>query len=460
MSQSAHRRATRWIILAILLAITVALLLPATLGAVGVDPENIGEVARYVLTPIDLGGEIFLRLLKMVVVPLVVSSVMSGILGMGDVRKLGLPGLATVTYYVSTTFLAVLVGLIVVNAISPGARMTADERAAIQQEFGGAENGNNAEAEPVAEEDGRADSITDILENLVLMLFTDNLFESAVRGDLLPLIGFSIFFAGLLTILGSRVQTIIDVILQTNEALMALILFIMRFAPLGIFCLVAARFGKANADGLFLAELAKTGWYSVSVLIGLSVHAFVTIPLILWVFTRRNPYRFIMQISEALLTAFSTASSSATLPVTMEKAIDEAGVSRRSVDFVLPLGATINMDGTALYEAVAAIFIAQVLGSDLSLAGQVTVALTATLAAIGAAGIPEAGLVTMVIVLNAVGLPAKAMALIISVDWLLDRFRTTVNVLGDAAGAAVVEKTFNQERLLADETASPTEASV
>ncbi|MCB1092452.1 MAG: dicarboxylate/amino acid:cation symporter, partial [Verrucomicrobiae bacterium] len=182
-----------------------------------------------------------------------------------------------------------------------------------------------------------------------------------------------------------------------------------------------------------------------SVLTGLAIHGFVTLPLILWLFTRRNPYRFIGQMSKALLTAFSTASSSATLPVTIESAIDEAKISPKSVEFVTPLGATINMDGTALYEAVAALFIAQAFGIQLDLTGQIVVAVTATLAAIGAAGIPEAGLVTMIIVLNAAKLPPEGMMLILSVDWLLDRFRTAINVFGDAVGAAVVERTLPLE---------------
>ena len=180
-----------------------------------------------------------------------------------------------------------------------------------------------------------------------------------------------------------------------------------------------------------------------TVLAGLFVHALVTLPLILWLFTRRNPFRFLLQMSQALLTAFSTASSTATLPVTMECAVSKAGVSKRSSEFVLPLGATINMDGTALYEAAAAIFIAQAIGFELTLTQQVVVAITATLAAIGAAGIPEAGLVTMIIVLNAVGLPVEYIGRILAVDWLLDRFRTAVNAFGDSVGAAVVDRAFS-----------------
>ena len=377
-----------------------------------------------------IGGEIFLNLLTMMVVPLVVASVMSGIIGLGDVRKLGRPGGFAIAYYVTTTVLAVLVGLILVNLIQPGSGV---DPATL--EAGAAEGGAVAA--------GREDmGFGTILRNLALMLFTNNLFRSATEGSLLPLIIFSIMFAGVLTTMGDRVSRITALIVQVNEALLSFVLFLMKLAPVGIFCLVTARFGEAQQGGGLVAVLVQTGAYFVTVLLGLAVHALLTLPLILWIFTKRNPFRFMTQMAQALLTAFSTASSSATLPISRECAVGNAKVSRQSVDFVLPLGATINMDGTALYEAVAAIFIAQAIGFELSIVQQVVVAVTATLAAIGAAGIPEAGLVTMVIVLNAVGLPLEYIGLILSVDWLLDRFRTTVNVFGDAAGAAVVERSF------------------
>ena len=377
-----------------------------------------------------IGGEIFLNLLTMMVVPLVVASVMSGIIGLGDVRKLGRPGGFAIAYYVTTTVLAVLVGLILVNLIQPGSGV---DPATL--EAGAAEGGAVAA--------GREDmGFGTILRNLALMLFTNNLFRSATEGSLLPLIIFSIMFAGVLTTMGDRVSRITALIVQVNEALLSFVLFLMKLAPVGIFCLVTARFGEAQQGGGLVAVLVQTGAYFVTVLLGLAVHALLTLPLILWIFTKRNPFRFMIQMAQALLTAFSTASSSATLPISRECAVGNAKVSRRSVDFVLPLGATINMDGTALYEAVAAIFIAQAIGFELSIVQQVVVAVTATLAAIGAAGIPEAGLVTMVIVLNAVGLPLEYIGLILSVDWLLDRFRTTVNVFGDAAGSAVVERSF------------------
>ena len=359
----------------------------------------------------ELGGEIFLNLLTMMVVPLVMASVMSGIIGLGDIRKLGRPGGFAVTYYLMTTVLAVIVGLLMVNLIQPGVGV---DQTTLDASL----------AEGQVSTAGREDAdLGTILRGLVLMLFTDNLIESAAKTSLLPLIFFSIIFAGMLTTMGTRVQALTKIIVQVNEALLSFILLLMKLAPFGIFCLVTARFGEAQAGGNLGAVLQQTGAYFGTVLAGLGVHAFLTLPLILWIFTRRNPFRFMYQMSQALLTAFSTASSTATLPITMNCAVEKAKVSKQSSDFVLPLGATINMDGTALYEAAAAIFIAQAIGFELTITSQLVIAVTATMAAIGAAGIPEAGLVTMVIVLNAVGLPVEYIGLILSVDWLLDRFQ-------------------------------------
>ena len=371
-------RLTLYILVAIVLAVVLALAFP------------------HLAMKFEVGGEIFLRLLMMMVVPLVVASVMSGILGLGDVRKLGKPGAAAFLYYATTTVLAVLVGLVLVNLIQPGVG-TVDQE--YLESFSGDEIAHLESEGP--------ESVGFILENLLLMLFTRNLIESAAEGNLLPLIFFSIVFAGLLTTMEGRVKSVTEMITEINDALLQFILLLMRLAPFGIFCLVTARFGEARAEGIFLDVLGQTGWYFLTVILGLAFHAFVTLPLIFWALTRRNPYVFMAQMSQALLTAFSTASSSATLPVTMECAVNNAGVSKRSVEFVLPVGSTINMDGTALYEAVAAIFIAQAVGLNLGLGQQGVVAVTATLAAIGAAGIPEAGLVTMLIVLNAVGLPRR-----------------------------------------------------
>ena len=415
MPDKPKSRLTLYIAVAIVLAILLAVFAP-------------GFAMQF-----ELGGEIFLNLLTMMVVPLVMASVMSGIIGLGDIRKLGRPGGLAVTYYLMTTVLAVIVGLLMVNLIQPGVGV---DQTTLDASL----------AEGQVSTAGREDAdLETILRGLVLMLFTDNLIESAAKTSLLPLIFFSIIFAGMLTTMGPRVQALTEIIVQVNEALLSFILLLMKLAPFGIFCLVTARFGEAQAGGNLGAVLQQTGAYFGTVLAGLGVHAFLTLPLILWIFTRRNPFRFMYQMSQALLTAFSTASSTATLPITMNCAVEKAKVSKQSSDFVLPLGATINMDGTALYEAAAAIFIAQAIGFELTITSQLVIAVTATMAAIGAAGIPEAGLVTMVIVLNAVGLPVEYIGLILSVDWLLDRFRTAVNVFGDSLGAAVVEKSFERQ---------------
>ena len=401
-------------------------------------------LAPAVAVKLKLGGEVFLRLLMMVVVPLVMASVMSGILGLGDVRKLGRPGAMAITYYLTTTVLAVGTGVLIVNLFSPGVGLDATE---LLQDI---DTDHAADIERIEENADGPKSIGDIFHKMVLMLFTSNLLKSMVEAELLPLIVFSIVFAGMLTTMGDRSKTIRELIVSVNDAMMNFVMFLMKFAPIGIFCLVAASFGSFFLSGDAGRKIASLGWYMATVLTGLGIHAFITLPFILWMFTKRSPLQFYKQMSDALLTAFSTASSSATLPVTMECAEHKAGVSRRSVEFVLPLGATINMDGTALYEAAAAIFMAQIYaGANPDFAfgftEQVIIAVTATLAAIGAAGIPEAGLVTMLIVLNAVGLPTIYLPLILPVDWLLDRFRTATNAFGDSVGSAVVDKSFPTE---------------
>lgn len=399
-------------------------------------------LAPNVAVSLRIGGEIFLRLLMMVVVPLVMASVMSGILGLGDVRRLGRPGAAAVGYYLTTTVLAVLTGVVVVNLFDPGVGL--DAEAMLQN----ADDHFRGEVESVATADEGPGGLGDIFRKMALMLFTSNLLKSMVEGDLLPLIAFSIVFAGMLTTMGTRSDHIRGLVVSINDAMMSFVMLLMKFAPLGIFCLVASSFGSFFAAGDAWAKISSLGWYVATVMVGLAIHACVTLPLILWLFTGRSPLQFVKQMSDAIVTAFSTASSSATLPVTMECAESKAGVSRRSVDFVLPLGATINMDGTALYEAAAAIFMAQVHATlhpefVFGLEQQLIIAVTATLAAIGAAGIPEAGLVTMLIVLKAVGLPTVYLPLILPIDWLLDRFRTATNAFGDSVGAAVVDRTFD-----------------
>ena len=363
-------------------------------------------------------GEMFLDALKMLVVPLIISSMIVGIAGLGDVRKVGKTGLIALMYFMLTTCIAVGIGLVMVNIIEPGVavEMTVEQ---VPDRVAGKE----------------AVSITDILKTFV----SPNLVQSMAKMEILPLIMFSLVFGGVLTTLGEPGKRAIDFFDTVNTAVMKIVHLLMYFAPIGVFALIASKLGAAGGGDLFLAELAKIGKYVGTVLSALLVHGFVVLPMILYIMTRRNPVTYFKNVVEALTTAFSTASSSATLPVTIECAEENNRISRKSSLFVLPLAATVNMNGTALYESVAAMFIAQMMGIQLGFGEQMIIFVTATLAGIGAAGIPEAGLVTMVMVLQSVGLPLEGIGMLLSIDWFLDRCRTTINVWGDSIGAAVVD---------------------
>ncbi len=426
-------RLTWYIVAAIAAAIVFAFAAPSAARLIGLGSDGLAGL----LGTIELGGSIFLRLLKMIVLPLVMVSVMSGVLSLGDVRKLGRPGAYTLGYFLGTTLLAVLLGLIVVNLVRPGAGVPADQLRAAKID-------DLREDVGLPASESAPGSVTGSLKEFVFQLFTDNLFAAMAAGNLLPLIVFSIIFAGMLTTMGRRAESIARLIAASNHALLGFVMLLMKIAPIGIFCLVAAQFGQAVVAGKFGETFRSLMFYMLVVLGALGIHFFMALPLILFLATRRNPYRFLMQMSEALLTAFSTASSSATLPVSIECAEKRARVSRRATEFVLPLGATVNMNGTAIYQACAAVFIAQVIAHPLGPWEQLTILITATLAAVAAAGIPHAGVFTMLIVFNTLKLPIEGIALIFTVDWLLDRFRTTVNVFGDVVGAAVVEGSFRR----------------
>lgn len=363
-------------------------------------------------------GDMFLDALKMLVVPLIISSMIVGISGLGDIRNVGKTGLITLTYFMATTGIAVGIGLVLVNIMKPGVavEMTVDK---IPENVAGKE----------------AIGITDILQSFV----SPNLIQSMANMEILPLIIFSLVFGGVLTTLGEPGKQAIAFFDTVNNAIMKIVHLLMYFAPVGVFALIASKLGAAGGGDLFLAELAKIGKYAWTVILALLVHGIVVLPTILFIVTRRNPFLYFKNLTAALTTAFSTASSSATLPVTIECAEENNQVSRKTSLFVLPLGATVNMNGTALYEAVAVMFIAQMMGIEMGFSEQIIVLITATLAGIGAAGIPEAGLVTMVMVLQAVGLPLEGIGMLLSIDWFLDRCRTTLNVWGDSVGAAVVD---------------------
>ncbi|MDQ7000260.1 MAG: dicarboxylate/amino acid:cation symporter [Mariprofundus sp.] len=375
-----------------------------------------GFVWGEAMVSVEWLGELFLTTLKMLIVPLVAASIITGVAGLGDVRKLGRMGGVSVGYYACTTLIAVSIGLLMANLWQPGAGVDL-----------GAGSG-------VPKPDIGDVGVTD----LVLSLVYPNIIDAAANMKLLPIIVFCILLAAALTTLGDKGKSVIAFFEGLNEAMMTIVGWIMIFAPIGVFALIASKLGASGGGEAFFAQLVGLAKYALAVISGLLTHAAV-LCVLLMLLARRSVAEYLKHMGTALMTAFSTASSSATLPLTLN-GVKAAGVDEKARRFVLPLGATINMDGTALYEAVAVLFIAQAYGIDLGFGQQMLVLVTATMAAIGAAGIPEAGLVTMVIVLEAVGLPLDGIGLILAIDWFLDRCRTTVNVFGDSVGAAVVEK--------------------
>ncbi len=363
-------------------------------------------------------GTIFLKFLKMIIVPLLLFSVMAGIMNVGNPAGLGRLGLKTIGFYIGTSLLAICTGLFWVNIIKPGV---------------GADLGFNQPVEGLA---AAGDNFGSTLMNII----PENIFHSFASGDMLSVI----FIAVLLGIFATQLsenykEMTVKGVNAGFELMMKVTHFIIRFTPFGVMGIIAVvvadNMGEEGAlGGVFL----RLGKYMFTVIIALSVHAFITLPLILRFIGKVNPIKHFKAVSTPLITAFSTSSSSATLPLTLHAIENRAGVSNKVSSFVLPLGATINMDGTALYECVAAMFIAQAYGIELGPLQQILLVFTALLASIGAAGIPMAGLVMISVVLTSVGLPLEGVGLIIAVDRVLDMFRTSVNVWSDTTGATVI----------------------
>ena len=366
-------------------------------------------------------GKLFLNTLSMLVIPLLVSAVISGVTSLGNVRHLGRISAVTITYYFLTVAIAVLIGLIMVNLIQPGVGVST---AGLEQPD-----------ELLRSMDERG--IGDIL----LAMVAPNLIAAAAETNLLPLILWSVAFGIALASLGEKGRPAARFFESLNEGMMRLVSWVMYFAPVGVFGLIAGMFGAAGSPQAFVDKIEAVGLHVVTVLSGLAIHFVVLVIIMLTI--ARQPMLYLLGMLRAVVTAFATASSTATLPQTIQCA-KESGIDERARRFVLPLGSTVNMDGTALYEAAAAMFIAQAYGLELGLGQQAIIFVTATLAAIGAAGIPQAGLVTMIIVLQVVGLPIEGIGLLLAVDWFLDRFRTATNVWGDAVGAAVVHRYLQQ----------------
>lgn len=372
-------------------------------------------------------GTLFLKGLKMIIVPLVATSIISGVVGIGRIGHFGRLSGQTFTYYLSTSLLSIITGLVLVNAISPGKgaqlrlQVPPEQLAHSIAQFG---NGPKA-----------------ALERLLLDMVPDNVFKAMAEGQILPVIVFCFLLGFAIVRLSDPHQERLRGFFQSAfEVMMRLTHFIIRLAPIGIFALVAKVVGTTG-----LSVFADLGLYALTVFAGLIVHAVVTLPIVLYFFGGISPLALFRALTPALFTAFSTSSSSATLPVTIESLDQRAGVSNRTTSFVAPLGATINMDGTALYECVAALFIAQAYGIELGFTQQFLVVLTALLVSIGAAGIPMAGMVMLSVVLSSVGLPLEGVGLIIAVDRILDMCRTTVNVWSDSCGTALIARYQGEE---------------
>lgn len=413
--------------------ILIALVLAVVAGSLSGTTGSIFGIAVY--SAYDFVGTLFLNALKMLIVPLVVSSIIVGIAGIGSGEALGRLGGKTLLYYMTTSLMAILIGLLTVNIIAPGLVDGEPARDLI---------GLSQEAEEVvAKVEGKGAG--DVVEVFLRMIPT-NVIAAAADGQMLGLIFFALLFGFFMTrIQETYAESMYSFWQGVFEVMMKITEWVMRFAPTGVFGLVA----KVVA-GTGLAAFVPLAWFFVSVILALAVHFLLILPLLLILVGRVNPLRHYRAMAPALLTAFSTSSSSATLPMTLECVEKNAGVSNRTSSFVLPLGATVNMDGTALYECVAAIFIAQAYGIDLTFAQQFTIVLVALLTSIGVAGIPAASLVAISIVLASIGLPAEGIGLILAVDRVLDMCRTTVNVFSDSCGAVIIARVEGEEGVLSD----------
>ena len=400
------------------------------------DSENLITSMHWTKSAGDL---VLIRPLKLLVIPLIFFSVVVGITRIGDPSKLGSLGIATLAYYFGTMLIAVIIGTTLVTLIQPG-----DLPADIQVEVTAAGE-NTFDSNTTLKGKVKDQSMGGAWNNILKQVIPDNLVSEMAAPRPLGLIVFAMVLGLALAAGGHRTKAARDFFDAMFEGLMIMIQWVIWLTPLGVFFLLAWTVGKIGMAQL----IGPLGSYMGVVFIGLVLHMTIVLPLILWLFTGINPFGFMAKMKPALLTAFGTDSSSATLPVTMETAELEAGCSKKAANFVLPLGSTINMDGTALYEAVAVVFLFQLYGIDLSMTQLLIVVITATLAAVGAAGIPSAGLVTMVIVISAVNgslegsglmLPVAAIGVILGVDRILDMCRTTVNVWGDAVGARIMTK--------------------
>ena len=371
-------------------------------------------VGEPVLVAADPMKDLFLRLLRMVILPLVITSIISAVIRVGSSKGLGIISLRTIIYYITTSLLAIFTGQVLVNIFQPGK----------DANIGLAENPESIGA------------VDQGIGELLLNIIPENPFEAMANGDVLPVIFFSILFGFFITRLKPDQRDLMgNLFTAAFEAMMKVTSFVIWSAPIGVFGIIAGIVAKTG-----FGAFSSLGKFFIIVLAGLSIHFTITLPLLLKYIGKCSPVKHYRGMLSALMTAFSTCSTIVTLPLTMKAVTEVSGASQKAAGFVLPIGATINMDGTALYECVGAIFIAQVYGFELGLSHQVIIVITAVLASIGAASVPMSGMVMMSIILKAVGLPLEGVAIILAVDRILDMFRTTVNVFSDSVGAVIISR--------------------
>lgn len=409
------------------LQIVIALGLAVIAGTAFNTESVLFDVKIYDI--LDFVGKLFINALKMVVVPLVVASIIAGIANIANDKSFGRLGASTLLYYVFTSTIAIFVGLALVNLIQPGIDSGFDKAAL--------DNLGASAADVMQKVEGR--STGDIAEVFLRMVPT-NIFRAAAETQLLGLIFFAILFGFFAAKIKEELsRPIISFWQAIYEVMIKITMWVIQFAPIGVFALVSKvvmTTGLSAFESLF--------YFFITVLLALLIHFFIVLPLILFFIGKQNPLTYLRAMSPAVLLAFSTASSSSTLPLTMSCVQNRVGVSKQVSSFTLPLGATVNMDGTALYECVAVIFIAQLYGIEMSIATQLLVVWLALLTSIGVAGIPAASLVAITLILTAVGLPAEGIALILAVDRILDMCRTSVNVYSDSCGAGVIAKSMGE----------------
>ncbi|MDX8378710.1 MAG: dicarboxylate/amino acid:cation symporter [Gallionella sp.] len=410
--------------------ILIALVLAVIAGSLAGTSAALLGVHFY--SVFDFIGSLFLNALKMLVVPLVVSSIIVGVAGIGSGGDFGKLGMKTLLYYVTTSLIAILVGLFIVNMLSPG--LVDGEPA--RHLLGMSENVNEVVAK--VEGKGRGD-----LAGIFLRMVPPNVVAAAAHGQMLGLIFFSLLFGFFMSkIEAPYAESMYGFWQGLFQVMMKMTDWVMQFSPIGIFGLVA----KVVATTGYTA-FVPLAWFFISVMAGLGIHFFIVMPLLLFFVGGVNPLRHYRAMAPALLTAFSTSSSAATLPLTMECVEKNAGVSNRTSSFVLPLGATVNMDGTALYECVAAMFIAQAYGIELGFVQQFSIVFMALVTSIGVAAIPSASLVAIAIILGSIGLPIEAIGLILAVDRVLDMCRTSVNVFSDSCGAVIIARLAGEDQV-------------